>query len=83
MYKGFDLDGFMEWIEETFDTDSFARQIVLQIVEYAHKYEHISKDQFAYFVSDMLPEVEFLEVAKFCEDKILTNGTLKQLGRKK
>lgn len=81
MYKGFDSNGFMEWLEENFTTDNYARQTVLNIIEYAHKHEHVSKDQFAYFVSDLLPEVEFLDVARFCEDAILTNGTLKQLGR--
>ena len=81
MYKGFDSSGFMEWLEENFTTDKYARQTVLNIIDYAHKHEHISKDQFAYFISDLLPEVEFLEVARFCEEAILTNGTLKELGR--
>ena len=81
MYKGFDSNGFMEWLEENFTTDHYARQTVLNIIDYAHKHEHISKDQFAYFISDLLPEVEFLEVARFCDDAILTNGTLKELGR--
>lgn len=81
MYKGFDSNRFMEWLEETFTTDNYARQTVLNIIDYAHKHEHVSKDQFAYFVSDLLPEVEFLDVAKFCEDAILTDDTLKQLGR--
>ena len=68
-------------LEENFTTDNYARQTVLNIIDYAHKHEHISKDQFAYFISDLLPEVEFLEVARFCDDAILTNGTLKELGR--
>lgn len=81
MYKGFDQDGFIKWLEENFIISRFARETVLNIIEYAHRHEHVSKDQFAEFVSDLLPEVEFLDVAKFCEDGILTNGTLKQLGR--
>ena len=81
MYKGFDSSGFMKLLEENFTTDNYARQTVLNIIDYAHKHKHISKDQFAYFISDLLPEVEFLEVARFCEDAILTNGTLKELGR--
>ena len=81
MYKGFDSSGFMEWLEENFTTDNYARQTVLSIIDYAHKHEHISKDQFAYFISDILPEVEFLDVARFCNDDILTQNTLKQLNR--
>ena len=81
MYKGFDSNGFMEWLEENFSVDNFGRQIVLHIIDYAHKHEHISLDQFAYYVSDMIPEVEFLDVARFCEDAILTKGTLRELGR--
>lgn len=52
------------------------------IIEYGFKYEMISKDRFCYWLSDMLPEVEFLEVAKFCADGYLTNVTLEQLKRK-
>ena len=55
--------------------------IVLYIIDYAHKHEHISLDQFAYYVSDMIPEVEFLDIARFCEDVLLTKGTLRELGR--
>ena len=51
------------------------------IIEYAHKHEHVSKDQFAYFISDLVPEIEFMDVAKFCEDDILTRDILRQLGR--
>ncbi len=84
MIKGFDKDGFMTWLKEEFpgviDTH-WNYDLVENIIDYATEHEHISKDQFAYFVSDMLPEVEFLEVAKFCEDGCLTDGTLKQLGR--
>ena len=47
------------------------------------KYEQrISLDQFPEFVSDMLSEVEFLEVAQFCGNNMLTDTTLKELGRK-
>lgn len=74
MYKGFDKDGFMSWLEETFGgfDNCFLRELVENIIEYAHKWEHVSKDQFCEFIYDMLPEVEFGEVAMFCEDEILT-----------
>ena len=44
-------------------------------------HENTSLDQFAYYISDILPEVEFLDVARFCKDNILTQNTLKQLNR--
>ena len=76
MRKGFDEKGFMSYLEETFGgvDNCFLRELVQNVIEYAQKWEHVSKDQFAYFVSDMLPEVEFGEVAMFCEDSILTAG---------
>lgn len=86
MEKGFNKGDFMEWLKEEFpgvlDTH-WNYDLVENIIEYGFKHQIISKDQFCYWLSDMLPEVEFLEVAKFCEDGHLTNGTLKQLGRKK
>ena len=74
MRKGFNESGFLSYLEETFDgfDNCFLRDLVQNVIDYAQKWEHVSKDQFAYFVSDMLPEVEFGEVAMFCEDSILT-----------
>lgn len=81
--KGFNEKAFTEWLEDKFDLNSYAVEMVTNIIEYAHKQERVSKDQFAYFVSDLLPEVEFEEVAQFCEDCMLTDGTLRALGRNK
>lgn len=78
----FDRNGFMNWLEETFITNSFGRNIVSEIIEYAYEHQNVSLDQFAYFVSDLLPEVEFLEVARFCSDNMLTDTTLVLLDRK-
>lgn len=74
MYKGFDENNFMAYLEATFDgfDNCFLRELVQNVIDYAQKWEHVGKDQFAYFISDMLPEVEFGEVAMFCEDSILT-----------
>lgn len=84
MEKGFNEDEFMEWLKDEFpgaiDTH-WNYDLVENIIEYGFKHEMISKDQFCDWLSDMLPEVEFLEVARFCEDGHLTNDTLKQLGR--
>lgn len=74
MYKGFDENGFMLYLNETFKgfDNSFLRELVRNVIDYAQKWQHVSKDQFARFVSNMLPEIEFGEVAMFCEDSILT-----------
>ena len=29
---------------------------------------------FAYFISDLIPEIDFMEVCGFCEDAILTSN---------
>lgn len=78
-YKGFNRDGFIEYLEDKYGLNSFAVALLDNIIEYAHKHEHVSKDQFAYFISDLMPEIEFIDVAKFCEDAILTKDTLRQL----
>lgn len=81
MRNGFNKDGFMSWLKEEFPgvLDShWNYDLVENILDYALR-DEVSKDQFVYFVSDILPEVEFLEVAKFRDRKYLTNGTIKQL----
>lgn len=80
-YKGFDKGEFMSWLAENFTVNNFSLDLIDNIVEYAHQYEHVAKDQFCYFVADLIPEVGMLDVARFCEDGILTKDTLKALRR--
>lgn len=84
MKNGFDKDGFMSWLKEEFpgclDTH-WNWDLVENIIDHALKSENVGKDQFCYFLSDLVPEVEMLEVAKFCKDEKLTKDTLKALGR--
>ena len=86
MNKEFDREKFYNWMGEAFGLDrfrdSYSFQLIENIVEYALKNECISLDQFPEFVSDMLPEVEFLEVARFCGNNMLTDTTIKELRRK-
>lgn len=72
--KGFDRFAFVEYLQErfNFDKNSFTFDMINNIIEYAHKYKHVSKDQFAEFLADMIPEIEFAEVAAFCADGCLT-----------
>lgn len=76
MEQGFNKTAFMEYLEKTFGgfENSFLREIVENVIAYANMYERVSKDQFVYFVSDILPEVEFGEVAAFMDDGCLTDG---------
>ncbi len=83
MNNGFDKDGFMHWLKEEFPEVVDAHwnwDLVGNIIDYAAKNKNVSKDQLPYFISDIFPEVEFLEVARFCHEFYLTDGTLKQLG---
>ena len=73
MIKGFNKNAFMEWITNNIEIGTFGVRAVENIIDYAAKYEHVSKDQFAYFISEMIPEVIFSEVAFFCDDDILTD----------
>lgn len=80
--KGFDREAFMRYMENSFDlTSSFTRELIGNIIAYAGKYEHVSKDMFAYFVYDMIPEIEFGEVCGFCEDGILTDSGIYEKNR--
>ena len=84
MRKGFNFEGFMTWLREEFPSclnNSWNCELVKNIIKYGFKHEMIAKDQLCYWISDILPDVEFLEVARFMEDAHLTNGTLKALGR--
>lgn len=81
MYTNFNKNNFMTWMENEFYLNNYSIQTILSLINYAYVHENTSLDQFAYYISDILPEVEFLDVARFCKDNILTQNTLKQLNR--
>lgn len=81
MYTNFNQNNFMTWMENEFYLNNYSIQTILSLINYAYVHENTSLDQFAYYISDILPEVEFLDVARFCKDNILTQNTLKQLNR--
>lgn len=72
--KGFARSEFNTYLAEKFNglENPWLRELVNNVLDYATKYEHVGKDQFVEFVSSMLPELEFGEVAQFAEDAILT-----------
>lgn len=81
--NGFNTEAFVEWIEDILSLNTYAVEMVYNIIKYAQAYKNVSKDQMAYFISDLLPdEISFLDVAKYCGDNELSTHTLVDLGRK-
>lgn len=74
MNKGFDRDRFIECLENEFGINSFTIDMIDRIISYGHRYYQVSKDQFCYFIVDMMPNyVDFEFVAQFCGDEILSS----------
>ena len=44
------------------------------VIEYGIESKNASKNQLAYFIYDMVPDVEFCEVCAYCSNEILTNN---------
>lgn len=78
MKKGFNNEGFIAYMAYQFpsvfagDGSSFTRGLLENLIEHAHKYKQVSKDQFCEFLAYLLPEVEMGEVAAFMEEDCLT-----------
>lgn len=82
MEKGFNREGFLNWLKEEFSGclgNEWDCQLVNNILDYARDHEHISKNQICDYLSDILPDVDFWDVAMFCEDKILTDHVIEAL----
>ena len=70
--KGFYYSAFIAYLSFEWEINSFCYDMIGNIIHYALEHECVSRDQFANFVADMIPEMEFAEVAAFCEDGHLT-----------
>ena len=72
--KGFNKDDFLRYLTSNYSGFEhwFCAELVENVVNYAIANEHVSKDQLVLFLTDLLPEVSFDEVAQFAEDDILT-----------
>ena len=55
MEKGFNAEKFMAYLEQEFNgmENCMLRQIVENLINYGHKHEQISKDQFVQWLADM------------------------------
>lgn len=77
----FNNDGFMAYLREQFSPmdNHFTHDMVENLVNYGKEHHGHTKDALAYFLSDMIPEVEFGEVAIFMDDAYLThNGQMEK-----
>lgn len=81
MNKGFNDNAFLTYLQNNFRgcENRFTIDMLLNILDYAHKWYHVSKDQFIWFLLDILPdEIEFGEIAQFANDEILTQNGIKE-----
>ena len=70
--NSFNRKAFCDYIASQNDCTGFTMELLNSIIDYAHRYEHVSKDQFAYYISDLIPSIDFKTVCGFCRDEILT-----------
>lgn len=59
---------FMEYMEDIFVMDRFARDLLYSIIEYGEKKCNVTKNQIVYFIYDILKEVDcidYKEIEKF------------------
>jgi len=73
---GFAREEFQDYLKSSHDISERETEMIDNIISYALNNKAHTCDEVAYFVSDMIPDVEFKEVAGFCEDKNLTRNGL-------
>lgn len=82
MKNGFNKEGFMNWLKEEFPGVIDAHwnyDLVENIIDYVIDNKNTSDDELAIFLSSMLPEIEYTEIAKFCDEDMLSSFTLEFL----
>ena len=83
--EGFDKEGFISWMEDEFSLDRAENRYAISLIESivdkgCAEHDH-SKDQLAEYLSDLIPEICFMEAAQFCSKDMLTDSTLNQFIR--
>lgn len=78
MEHDFDSQGFMAYMKKHFSAmdEHFAYCMVERLVDYAMEHRGHTCDAIPYFLSDMIPELEFGEAAMFAPDSSLTRNGL-------
>lgn len=78
MSGNFDKDRFMEYLQDEFaafdNAWDFLRGTISNLIDFGMRHHNQSKDQLGYFLSDILPGVEFQDVAMFIDDAYLTQN---------
>lgn len=71
----FDKKAFMKYMLKEFSSmdTHFTYDMVENLVDWGLEHQNSSKDQFCYWLSDLIPEVEFEEVARFMSEDYLTS----------
>ena len=74
MEKGFNKEGFARYLEHLYAGKEKAalRGVVEEIVSYALEHCHYSLDQACHFLAEILPEIDFADVAMYMDDSMLT-----------
>lgn len=52
----------------------FTARLLELVIEYGQEHRNNSKDQLAFYLYDVIPDVEFSEVVAYCSNDILTNN---------
>lgn len=84
MLDEFDKEGFMNWLHKTVFQSAdnwFSVEMVENLIKYGVRYHGHTKDGLAYFLSDIIPGVEFSDIVKFCDPKTLTKDALQYLNQ--
>lgn len=79
--NGFDAPHFLEYMRNTFNIDSFAREMLENAIQYGTDNSSWVRHQSAFttpdFLERILPsEVRMSEILAFCEDKFLSEVEL-------
>ena len=64
-------DVIFEYLKNTFNTDfsnSFIRNTIINMIDYAVANFNHGKDQLAYYLSDIIDELTFEEIKKIIDD---------------
>lgn len=77
--KRIDVEGFISFVLTAHNDvgTPFERNLIRSIVVYGNDHHSVSKDQLAYFLSDVIPDIDFEDVIKFIADECLTDASIK------
>ena len=82
--NGIDADMLIKFIIEKHDledggkyAETFAIMMLENVIQYGIKRHNVGKDELAYYLMDVIPELEFTEATAFIIDDQLTSDGLK------